>query len=110
MTQQDLTPPIDRIKVSRREHFSRAYEMLQDEKTPQDLAGYTFRAELSGAKGLVFTLTESAGITRPNANTVVVNLNTIQMGELSVGSYFMLLTGDRLGEREAFVKLDIQVE
>lgn len=110
MNQQDLTAPVDRMKVSRREHFSRAYASFQDEQTPQDLTGYVFRAELWNSRTKIQSLTEGAGITRPNANTVVVSLNTIQMGELTAGEYTMLLFGERLSEQEVFVQLAMQVE
>lgn len=110
MTQQDLTAPIDKVKVSRRELFSRAYEMLQDETTPQDLAGYVFTAELASSRGRILELREGSGITRPAANTVAVTLNTIQMGELTPGVYTLQLFGTRHSEREMFVQIAMQVE
>lgn len=98
------------MKVSRREHFSRAYTSFQDEQTPEDLTGYVFRAELWNSRTKLLNLTEGAGISRPDANTVVVSLNTIQMGELNAGDYTMLLFGERLKEQEVFVQLAMQVE
>lgn len=110
MTQQDLTAPIDKVKVSRRELFSRAYEMLQDETTPQDLAGYFFTAELASSRGRILELSEGSGIARPLANQVAVTLNTIQMGELTPGAYSLYLFGTRHNEREMFVQIAMQVD
>jgi hypothetical protein len=110
MIQQDLTAPIDRVIVSRRESFSRSYEMMTSETTPQDLTGYTFTAQLMGPTRPLASLTEESGISRPTPNAVVIDLNLIQMGELAPGKYMLFLFGDRSGSREMFVQLEMQVE
>ncbi|MCK8493795.1 hypothetical protein M0L20_18155 [Spirosoma sp. RP8] len=110
MTQQDLTAPVDRVKVSRREQFVRAYQVFSDETTEQDLTSYRFSAELSNNQGMLLALSETSGISRPALNSVVVTLNTIRMGELATGAYTLLLYGVRDDEREIFVQLLMQVE
>ncbi|UHG90120.1 hypothetical protein [Spirosoma oryzicola] len=110
MTQQDLTAPIDRVKVSRSEQFARAYQVFSDETTEQDLTDYRFSAELSNNQGMLLALSETSGISRPALNSVVVTLNTIRMGELATGAYTLLLYGVRDDEREIFVQLLMQVE
>lgn len=110
MIQQDLTAPVDRVRVSRREQFVRTYQVFSDETTEQDLTGYHFSAELSNNRDVLLNLSENSGISRPALNTVTVTLNTIRMGELATGAYSLLLYGVRHDERESFVQLLIQVE
>lgn len=110
MNQQDLTAPIDRVIVSRRESFRRSYEMMVSETTPQDLTGYVFTAQLMGSVQPILNLTEESGISRPTANAVVIDLNKIQMGELKPGKYILYLFGDRGNDRDMFVQLELQVE
>ncbi len=107
--QQDLTAPPDPVKVSRREEFKRGYAMYQDEATPMDLTGLQFKADLFSSRGYLLTLTEAAGITRPNANTVAVQLTTLQMGQLPTGQYSLVLYSERGGERDTFVNIALQV-
>lgn len=109
MIQQDLTAPVDPVKVSRREAFTRNYAMYQDETTAQDLTGFQFKADLFSSRGYLLTLTEAAGITRPNANTVAVQLTTLQMAQLPTGQYSLVLYSERGGERETFVNIALQI-
>lgn len=110
MNQQDLTAPIDSVRISRREDFRRAYELYQDETIPQNLAGYVFSGILTGPGFYKLTLSESQGISRPNTHTVVVGLNLVQLGELAPGKYMLALFGDRATVREMFVQIELQVE
>lgn len=110
MNQQDLTAQIDRIKISRRESLSRAYELYQDETTPQDLAGYVFSAQLTGPNFYQRTLIEGAGISRLNTYTVAVNLTAGYMASMGVGTYTLVLFGERLDQTEMIVQLLMQVE
>ena len=65
MTQQDLTAPQDRVKVSRREKFERTYifasKPTDGEETLRDVSAYAFQADLfNRMSSKVTSLTEGA--------------------------------------------------
>lgn len=102
------------MKVSRRELFERAYLFADQpdeaEETLRDVSGYVFEGLLLNRIGnKIATLLDGTGLSRPDANSVVVSLNTVQMGELNTGEYRLLLSGTKAGEREEFVKILMQV-